>query len=85
MNSSQKRVVILIDNSYQEMEVWYPYFRLQEYGAAVEFAGAIAGHVYESSWVSRQGLASAMTSFPFWILKPSSCRAGGSRSNPQIS
>jgi protease I len=48
MSSSQKRVVILIDNSYQEMEVWYPYFRLQEYGAAVEFAGAIAGHVYES-------------------------------------
>jgi protease I len=48
MSPRQKRVVILIDNSYQEMEVWYPYLRLQEYGASVEFAGAIAGHVYES-------------------------------------
>ena len=48
MSSSEKRAVILIDNSYQEMEVWYPYFRLQEFGASVEFAGAIAGHVYES-------------------------------------
>jgi len=48
MSQQNKRVVILIDNSYQEMEVWYPYFRLQEYGASVEFAGAIAGHVYES-------------------------------------
>ena len=48
MNSQGKRVVILIDNSYQEMEVWYPYFRLQEWGAAVQFAGALAGHTYES-------------------------------------
>jgi len=48
MSSSKKRVVILIDNSYQEMEVWYPYLRLQEFGASVEFAGALAGHVYES-------------------------------------
>jgi protease I len=48
MSSPAKRVVILIDNSYQEMEVWYPYFRLQEFGASVEFAGAIAAHVYES-------------------------------------
>jgi protease I len=48
MDASPKRIVILIDNSYQEMEVWYPYFRLQEFGASVEFAGALAGHVYES-------------------------------------
>jgi protease I len=48
MSEPTKRIVILIDNSYQEMEVWYPYFRLQEFGAAVEFAGAIAGHTYES-------------------------------------
>jgi protease I len=48
MSQPSKRVVILIDNSYQEMEVWYPFFRLQEFGASVEFAGAMAGHVYES-------------------------------------
>lgn len=48
MNPPKKRAVILIDNSYQEMEVWYPYLRLQEFGASVDFAGAIANHVYES-------------------------------------
>jgi protease I len=48
MNPSETRAVILIDNAYQEMEVWYPYFRLQEWGASVRFAGAVAGHAYES-------------------------------------
>jgi protease I len=48
MQPSSKRVVILVDNSYQEMEVWYPYFRMQEHGASVKFAGAVSGHVYES-------------------------------------
>jgi protease I len=48
MQPAQKQIVILIDNSYQEMEVWYPYFRLQEYGAAVRFAAGTAGGVYES-------------------------------------
>jgi protease I len=45
---SNKRIAILVDNSYQEMEVWYPYFRLQEAGAEVKFAGGTAGQVYES-------------------------------------
>jgi protease I len=48
MGSSTKQIVILIDNSYQEMEVWYPYFRLQESGATVHFAGAVKGKAYES-------------------------------------
>jgi protease I len=48
MQPSSKRIVILVDSSYQEMEVWYPYFRLQEHGASVKFAGAVPGHVYES-------------------------------------
>jgi protease I len=48
MASAQKSVVILVDNAYQELEVWYPYLRLQEHGARVTFAGAAAGHVYES-------------------------------------
>src|ERR1035441_5545993 len=27
-----KRIAILIDTAYQEMEVWYPYYRFQEAG-----------------------------------------------------
>ncbi len=50
MDPSTKRIVIFIDNAYQEMEVWYPYFRLQEAGASVQFAGATAGKVYDSKF-----------------------------------
>lgn len=48
MELTGKTVVILVDNMYQEMELWYPYFRFQEAGAMVIRAGAEAGHVYTS-------------------------------------
>ncbi len=31
-----KKVAILIEREYQDLEVWYPYFRLQEEGASLE-------------------------------------------------
>jgi protease I len=34
-----KRIAILVDTLYQEMEVWYPLFRLQEAGAEVVLVG----------------------------------------------
>ena len=37
-----------MDNIYQEMEVWYPYFRFQEAGAEVVAVGAKAGETYTS-------------------------------------
>ena len=45
---SGKRVAILVDQLYQEMEVWYPLFRFQEAGAQVITVGAQAGHTYPS-------------------------------------
>jgi protease I len=48
MELKGKRIAILVDNMYQEMEVWYPLFRLQEAGADVVTVGAIAGHTYSS-------------------------------------
>ncbi len=39
---------MLVDNMYQEMEVWYPYFRLQEAGAQLVTVGAKAGEKYSS-------------------------------------
>ena len=48
MELKGKRIAILVDNVYQEMEVWYPLFRLQEAGAEVVTVGAIAGHTYTS-------------------------------------
>jgi protease I len=43
-----KRIAILVDTLYQEMEVWYPLFRLQEAGAEVVLVGAEAGKTYTS-------------------------------------
>lgn len=48
MELSGKKVALLLDNVYQEMEAWYPYFRLKEAGAEVVVAGAEAGKTYTS-------------------------------------
>lgn len=40
------RVCILAENFYEEMELWYPYYRLQEAGCAVDLVGSTAGATY---------------------------------------
>lgn len=48
MDLKGKRIVIFVDNLYQEMELWVPYYRFQEAGALVVLAGAEAGATYTS-------------------------------------
>ena len=48
MNLSGKRVAVLIEQQYQEMEVWYPVYRLREAGCEVVLVGPEAGKTYPS-------------------------------------
>jgi protease I len=48
MTLKGKRVAILAENVYQEMELWVPYYRLKEEGADVKIVGADGAKSYTS-------------------------------------
>ena len=42
------KIAVLVEEMYQEMEVWYPVYRLREAGCQVTLVGPKAGHEYPS-------------------------------------
>jgi len=48
MRLEGKRIAILAENMYQEMELWVPYYRLREEGAEVKVVGAGGAKSYTS-------------------------------------
>lgn len=48
MELKGKKVAVLVENHYQELEVWYPLLRLREAGATVVTLGKEAGKTYTS-------------------------------------
>ncbi|HEX3147637.1 MAG TPA: type 1 glutamine amidotransferase domain-containing protein [Gemmataceae bacterium] len=48
MELKGKTVAVLVEQQYQELEVWYPYYRLKEAGANVLLVGPEAGKSYPS-------------------------------------
>ncbi len=48
MELKRKRIAVLVENYYQELEVWYPCYRFREAGAEVVLLGAKAGETYTS-------------------------------------
>src|SRR5436190_11540803 len=48
MELQGKRVAVLVEQQYQEMEVWYPVYRLREAGCQVTLVGPEAGQTYPS-------------------------------------
>lgn len=48
MELQGKRAVVLVEQMYQEMEVWYPVYRLREAGCKVTLVGPEANQTYNS-------------------------------------
>ena len=48
MELTNKRAAVLVEQQYQEMEVWYPAYRLREAGCKVTLVGPEAGQTYPS-------------------------------------
>ncbi len=48
MRLKGKKVVLLAENNYQEMELWVPYYRLKEEGAEVILVGSGSSRIYTS-------------------------------------
>ena len=48
MQLQGKRIAILAESQYQEMELWYPYYRFIEAGADVDVVAPEAGKTYQS-------------------------------------
>jgi protease I len=48
MNLQGKRVAVLIEQQYQELEVWYPVYRLREAGCQVTLVAPEGGATYPS-------------------------------------
>src|SRR5258708_14929339 len=48
MELQGKRAAVLVEQQYQEMEIWYPIYRLREAGCKVTLVGPEAGQTYPS-------------------------------------
>lgn len=48
MELEGKKIVILVETFYNELEFWYPYYRLKEAGAQVTVVGSGSAETYKS-------------------------------------
>lgn len=48
MRLDEARIVVLVENQYQELELWYPVLRFREEGADVRVVGPSTSEVYAS-------------------------------------
>ncbi len=87
MSISGKRAVVLVENNYQEMEVWYPFYRLQEAGLEVIAAGREA-KTYTSKLgypiVSTQTIASLRAADFDAVVVPGGYAPDYLRSYPEV-
>lgn len=66
MRLKDKKVITFVDNDYNDLELWYPIYRLQEEGATVHIVGAKADETYKG----QAGLP-AKTDYAYADINPS--------------
>ncbi|MCX7787004.1 MAG: type 1 glutamine amidotransferase [Spirochaetes bacterium] len=50
MKLKNKRILCLVHEAFEDLEFWYPYYRLQEEGAILTVAGEKGGEVYHGKY-----------------------------------
>lgn len=45
-----KKIVVFVEEDYEDLELWYPKIRLEEAGFQVVVAGPVAGHIYKGKY-----------------------------------
>ena len=61
MTHTGKRIAVLVEQKYEELELWYPVYRFREAGATVTLVGPEAGKTYPSKlgYPAKAGAAAA--------------------------
>lgn len=50
MELTDKRILTVVSNDFDDLELWYPILRLREAGARVDIAGEVAGLTYQGKF-----------------------------------
>ena len=45
-----QKILLLVDDIYEDLELWYPRIRLEEAGFPVIVAGPLSGHLYKGKY-----------------------------------
>src|SRR5690625_4232069 len=65
MPLSSKRIIAFVDNQYEDLEHWYPVYRLREAGAHVDLVGEKANETYTGLYGT-----TAETDFAYGDINP---------------
>lgn len=50
MSLKDKKVITVVDNNFNDLELWYPIYRLQEEGVTVHIVGEEANKEYKGQY-----------------------------------